>query len=214
MATTICAYCKQSSHMTVKWGHQVRVVDGNTARYIDEGTFTCDTCGRASLALVPAPSSSSVAAGQVDLYASAHPDGTSWLPATGAVRSFADVPEPISSTASEAFACASIGAHRAAILLARTTIEATAKAKNITSGSLVAKIAALKDANLIRPDVADAANEVRLLGNDMAHGDNLGTVASEESEEILELMADVLEEVFQAPARLAARRAKRLAAAK
>jgi len=93
-----------------------------------------------------------------------------------------DVPEPIRSTASEAFACASIGAHRAAILLARTTIEATAKAEAITSGSLVAKIDALKAANHIRPDVADAAHEVRLLGNDMAHGDNLVTVASEESE--------------------------------
>jgi hypothetical protein len=151
-------------------------------------------------------------AGDVDERIKVSTGMTKWIPLAGSVREFAEVDEPIKSAASEAFACRSIGANRAAILMARTVIEATAKAKGIGAGNLVNKIDALRSANLIRPDIADSAHEVRLIGNDMAHGDNLDAVDAAEADEILELMADVLEEVFQAPARLASRRAKRKAA--
>jgi len=61
----------------------------------------------------------------------------------------------------------------AAILMARTTIEATAKSQAIITGSLIAKIdaMAMATAQLIRPALRDAAHAIRHLGNDMAHGD-------------------------------------------
>lgn len=193
--------------MTQRWGHGVGV---GPRSFVAEGAFTCDHCGRVSLGMVSIGSNGSMLdANAVNKLVEAERDKVAWIPAVGALREFDDVPEPIRSAASEAFACRSIGSNRAAILMARTVIEATAKAKNITSGHLVAKIDALRDANLIRPDVAEAAHEVRLMGNDMAHGDHLDAVDATEADEILELMADVLEEVFQAPARLAARRARR-----
>ncbi|MGH1551013.1 DUF4145 domain-containing protein [Leifsonia poae] len=207
MASALCGYCKNRSHMSQRWGHGVNL---GPLENVAEGTFTCDNCGRASIAFVSLGSNSGQQdANSVNTHVTAARSTVTWIPLVGAVGEFEDVPEPIRSSASEAFACSSIGASRAAILMARTVIEATAKAKGITTGNLVAKIDALRDANLIRPDVADAAHEVRLMGNDMAHGDHLDAVDATEADEILELMADVLEEVFQAPARLAARRARR-----
>jgi hypothetical protein len=97
----------------------------------------------------------------------------------------------------------------AAILMARTVVEATAKNKGITTGTLAAKINAMKDAGLIRPAIAEQAHEVRFAGNDMAHGDIEAPVEETDSEELLALMAEVLSEVFQGPARLERIRAKR-----
>jgi hypothetical protein len=42
---------------------------------------------------------------------------------------------------------------------------------------------------LIRPHIKDAAHEIRLLGNNMAHGDFVDRVEPEGADEILELMA-------------------------
>lgn len=45
----------------------------------------------------------------------------------------------------------------------------------------------------------------------MAHGDFAATVTREEADEIIELMCEILDEVYQQPARLAKRKAARLA---
>ena len=88
-------------------------------------------------------------------------------------------------------------------------MEATAKAKGVTSGTLVRKIDKLAEERLIRPAVADQAHEIRHLGNDVAHGDLADLVSKEDSEEVLTLMGELLNEVWQAPARQ-----ERLAAAR
>jgi hypothetical protein len=67
------------------------------------------------------------------------------------------------------------------------------------------------DANLIRAHVRDGAHEVRYLGNDMAHGDFVDSVSTEDSELVLTLMDEVLLEVFQSPARVKRRRDARMA---
>jgi Domain of unknown function (DUF4145) len=102
------------------------------------------------------------------------------------------------------------GSYRAAVLLARAVIEATAKDKGITTGSLSRKIDAMYDARLIREDVRDGAHEVRYLGNDMAHGDFIESVLREDAELVLALMDEVLEEVYQSPARVLRRREARV----
>ncbi len=52
---------------------------------------------------------------------------------------------------------------------------------------------------------------MRLMGIDMAHGGSRTPVTESEAEVILALMGEVLEEVYQRPASLAARRAARQA---
>nr|MDT0662601.1 DUF4145 domain-containing protein [Micromonospora sp. DSM 115978] len=128
-------------------------------------------------------------------------------------KEFPDVPAHIAETADEAHKCHSIHAYRAAILLARSVIEATAKEKGVTDGSLLKKIDDMFDRRLIREPVRDGAHEVRQLGNDMAHGDFIAPVEVEESSLILTLMDEVLDEVFQSVARVQRARALRTAKA-
>ncbi|MEH3033744.1 MAG: DUF4145 domain-containing protein [Aeromicrobium erythreum] len=189
-------------------------VDGSQ-RWIEEpndnwvvvGTVSCDECKWHSLAY--------------GIYQSPYPPDAEgmwstleepdlWLPAHGTGQTYEDgVPDHIASAASEAHSCHSIGAYRAAILMARSVIEATAKAKGIKTGSLFVKIDAMTEKSLLRPLIQTAAHEVRAFGNDMAHGDFEEVVTNEDSAEVLGLMAEVLHEVWQSPTRIARRKAKR-----
>lgn len=134
-----------------------------------------------------------------------------WLPERFSGKAYPDVPAHIASAASEAHTCFSAQAYRGAIMLARAVVEATAKDKGAKTGTLAAKIEKLRDEGHIRELVKDTADEIRYMGNDMAHGDFIDPVTSEEAEDVLTFMAEVLDEVYQAPARLNAQRSKRLA---
>lgn len=174
------------------------------------GAFSCDECGYLSLGFLEQTvhwaggknTSEILEAGGIYI---------AWEPPALSGGSFPDVPPAISAATQEAYACFQINAHRAAVLLARSVIEATAKEKGITSGTLVQKIDRLHADDHIREHIKDAAHEIRHLGNDMAHGDFINDVEPEEANEILGLMSEVLQEVFQSPARVARRQQERLA---
>ncbi|MEN2737634.1 DUF4145 domain-containing protein [Microbacterium sp. X-17] len=119
------------------------------------------------------------------------------------------MPADIAAAAKEAHSAASINAVMAAILMARTVVEATAKDKGITTGSLYQKIDAMAVASLIRASTNEAAHEIRHMGNDMAHGDISDVPSSDDASEVLALMDEVLNEVYQGPARTARIKAKR-----
>jgi uncharacterized protein DUF4145 len=140
-----------------------------------------------------------------------------YWPKTVGGKQFPDVPDAVAAAADEAHQCHSIGAFRAAMALARAVVEATAKEKGVTSGSLEKKIDQLCSDGYIRKDTRDAAHAVRLVGNDAAHGDLAIMVVHEaDALDVLELMDDILDEVFQSPqkvARVAAGRAARRVAA-
>jgi hypothetical protein len=136
-----------------------------------------------------------------------------WEPKAVLGKRFPDVPSEIGAPASETFECFSIGAYRAAVLLARSVIEASAKAKGITTGSLYEKIDKLAASGHIRSMLADAAHEIRLAGNDMAHGDfATSAITREDAQELLEFMEDFLRETFELPTRVARRRDRRASA--
>lgn len=135
----------------------------------------------------------------------------SWLPRYGEVVEFEDVPEHIAQAATEATLCLSVGAYRAVGSLARAVIEATAKDKDADGKTLEKRIDALRDGDHIRKHTNEQAHEIRHFGNDMAHGDFIDPITQEEAEEVIELMAEVLDEVYQSPARLSKRKAARLA---
>lgn len=61
----------------------------------------------------------------------------------------------------------------------------------------------------IRQHVRDGAHEIRLLGNEMAHGDLGAKVTAEDAELVLTLMSEVLDDVYQSPARVARAQAAR-----
>ena len=102
------------------------------------------------------------------------PPYLTWMPQPGTTtdgESFADVPASVADAAAEAVLCLEAGAPRGAILLARAAIEATAKDRGVTKGSLAQKIDQLHEGGHIRTYLRDGAYEVRYTGNDMAHGD-------------------------------------------
>lgn len=130
-------------------------------------------------------------------------DELGWRPSAAESRSYPNVPEHIAAAATEAFECQSCDHYRGAILLARAVIEATAKDRGITTGTLHDKIESMAAAGVIRNVIKDAAHGVRQLGNDMAHGDFVDPVSAEESRLIIRLMEDILNDVYQSPAAIA-----------
>jgi hypothetical protein len=123
------------------------------------------------------------------------------LPGTQGRESFVDVPPSVADAAAEAVLCLQEGAVRGSILLARAVIEATAKDKGVTSGGLAQKIDQLHQRGYIRTYLRDGAHEVRYTGNDMAHGDFPPAVSRKDAEVLLQLMREVLMEVYQDPVR-------------
>lgn len=212
MASRVCWNCDTKAHMTLIES-SVRTHEPPGFAYASElvqGAFVCDECKLLSIGL----SERQHGGYRANLTPVEYLNGSEeliWLPPKGAGRVFADVPQHIADAASEAYQVASIGAYRAASLMARSVVEATAKHKGITSGTLEAKIDKMRDFDLIREHVKEAAHEIRHLGNDMAHGDFVQPTEREEADEVLSLMAEILHEVFQAPAKIEARKLARLA---
>lgn len=209
MATIVCGWCNTKSHLTAT--SDVAVTNPAENVYNADASFTCDACHRMSVVswtsaydprLVHDPYRRDV---EPEDWMTAV-----WHPHPGTQRDFPDVPDGIGALATEAWLCQAAGAPRGSGALARAVIEATAKMKGATSGGLDKKIDQLAAEGLIRRAVADQAHEIRLLGNTAAHGDLDSPITVEEAEEALHLMAEVLNEVWQSPARsqrLAARRA-------
>jgi hypothetical protein len=176
------------------------------------GCYSCDCCGKLSLVwLEDDPKNVPENDYGVQRFIESTESDLTWFPRSAVGKTYDDVPHRIAATASEAHVCLEVGSLRAAALLARSVVEATAKEKGFESGSLAAKVDALCEADLVRPQIKAAAHEIRYLGNEMAHGDFIAPVSTEDAELILELMDEVLEEVFQSPARVARIAAKRLA---
>lgn len=206
---TTCGRCGHKSHMTVV----SEPVEVHPALYpgdteLEEQAFTCDHCRRVSVRTrrLGYPEDDVWTGGESRAIFSEE-----WTPRSSEERQFEDVPAHIATAASEATLCLSVGAFRAAGSLARAVLEATAKDRQAAGSNLERRIDALHAADEIRRHTRDQAHEVRLFGNDMAHGDFVQPVSKQEAEEVLELMAEVLDEVYQSPSRLARRREARLA---
>lgn len=170
--------------------------------------YTCNYCNRMSIAVYQGKFPSGMSKSE---WLDKLEDKVSWVPRFIDKRSYEDVPAHVAEAASEVHECVGAGTYRAAVQLARSVVEATAKEKGITSGNLVAKIDEMQARGLIREHVKAGAHEVRHLGNEMAHGDFVEAVTEEEAQETVGLMEEVLEEVFRSPARVERRRAARVA---
>ncbi|MHA7144216.1 DUF4145 domain-containing protein [Arthrobacter sp. TmT3-37] len=216
MATTKCGWCGVDTHMTPQgsaWRSGREEMRSSPALgffrvELVQTVMVCDQCNRLSIASVFSRDLSEF--NYTEQYWRDH-EADSWTPAWVEGQEPHDVPEHIAKAASEAHRGASGGNHMSAILMARTVIEATAKDKSITTGTLAKKIELMLGAQLVRPHVKEAADEVRHFGNDMAHGDIGIPVERDDAVEVLALMDEILNEVYQGPARTAALRERRLA---
>lgn len=202
-----CGWCNDRCNMQKVHIVEIGVVGWGQPQPV-EMAFQCDGCGRLSIATGRWESGGFETGGKLRLVV----DGpSSWIPRQVGSRAYSDVPAGIASMAVEAHQCLSIEANRAAVALARAVLEATAKDRGIKTGSLEKKIDKLFEQQLIREYVRDAAHEVRYGGNEVAHGDLVAEpMDSVTAAEILGLMDEILDEVFQSPARVRRRKAQRL----
>jgi hypothetical protein len=206
MASTICGWCGDRTHMTLLTD-PVKVPSFPT-RYIYTATFQCsnENCKRLSVGTIHRKSQYTNP--KIDMPQESELE---WEPHSIRRPKFRDVPEQIAASASEAHACLSIQAHRGAVALARAVVEATAKDKGIVTGPLVAKIDEMHRQDLIRDITRQLAHEIREGGNEIAHGDLADEpMPPEDAEAIVALMDEILEEVYQGPARMLALKKSRL----
>jgi Domain of unknown function (DUF4145) len=211
MATRNCWHCGVKTHMA-DYGTPFNAASTTPGNRRVWGAFKCDNCDALSIATGLASFDDRLAGTHPGVWL-AEKNNPEWYPISATGREFPDVPQHIAEAASEAYKCHSISAFRASVQLARSVVEATAKEKGITQGSVFNKINELYSQRFIREHIKDGAHEVRHLGNDMAHGDFISPVTSEEAELVLILMSEILEEVFQSPARVAKAQAARAARA-
>lgn len=117
-------------------------------------------------------------------------------------QAFDDVPDHIADAASESHRIFSVNAIRSAVLMSRAVIEATCKDKNVTSGTLKAKIDAMHASDHINAFTKEVAHTIRTFGNDMAHGDFIEDLSADDAREVLAFMDEFLSQVYQVKARL------------
>ena len=123
------------------------------------------------------------------------------------------LPDAIPSEIAGAFAEAAMALHancpRASAVMARRTLEAIAIDKGEVSGSLAQRLRNLADKGVLHPSLTEWAHEVRLVGNDGAHGDVINPVSIEDARDLIGFVRELLRYLYELPADLARRRASK-----
>ena len=199
MATTTCGWCGRDVHMTQLAKHpNARRTDWGD-NYVSDAAYKCDNCGRYSVV------SWYSTYDPTESYRSGEPEdydrSVAWSPPHVTRPEYADVPEHIANASREAWLCYAHGATVAACAVARSVIEAAAKAHDVTVRGIEPKIDALKEKGLIWGDLIDSAHLVRQFGNDAAHGDILEPASQHETRDVLDIVDELLHQLFTSPAR-------------
>ena len=208
MATTTCGWCGRDVHMTQLNRHP-EVRGSSYQRYVSDAAYRCDNpkCGRFSVVswYTDYDPSESYRSGEPEDY-----DRTViWSPPPIERREYPDVPQHLQDAAREAWLCLAHDARIGACSVARAVIEAAAKAHNVTVRGIKAKIIQLRERGLIWGDLVDSVEMVREFGNDAAHGDVTDPPSVSEVRDVLDILDELLHQLFTSP-----ERSKRLRAAR
>jgi hypothetical protein len=205
MLSGTCAYCGNQTHFTARVG---RVTSARSSRSFGlEIAATCDACQRFNVATgTSIDAQRSFGVGRILTSAEAVTEGEAmtikaWSPPPMRPVDVAFIPDGVAGFYREANDAFSIGAFRAVLLLVRSVIEATAKDRGVTTGSLVQKINKLHEEEHIRKGTREMAHALRILGNDMAHGDIDEVPTQEDADDSLTIARFVLDDVYVADAR-------------
>jgi hypothetical protein len=192
--TRTCPHCGVASHFTIPWSGSY-YEHGDRVEAFTRFIATCDHCGMPICGV----------------YGPDAEEGEEMVwPLEVIYAPYPDVPERIAAAAREARQALAAQVPRASVVMARATIEATAKDKGITANGIQAKIEKLAADGHISEAMKEAAHEIRLAGNEAAHGDILSeSISIEDAREVVDLMDAILERVYQEPAKVARVRASR-----
>ncbi|PPJ07740.1 hypothetical protein C5E44_29405 [Nocardia nova] len=208
MANRVCWSCEaiaQVERTSEPWQVSVKTIIGPRTNLW--ASYRCVSCGSGSVAVAEGIAY----AGGAEMDRLVSEDSVRWFPRTAIGVEFPDVPQHIAAPATEATGCLSMQHYRAAAIMARAVVEAVAKNKQVTGKNLRDKIDALHNQGLIRGHTKEVAHEIRFTGNDMAHGDFEVPIEPGEAEDVVNFMCEILDEVYQGPARLDRRKTARQA---
>ena len=140
-------------------------------------------------------------------------EGMHWWPLPGVADLDPDIPPQVSSAYTEAMRALSVRAARAAVVMFRGMLaqvvadkgSAAAQAKQ----SLYAKLEQMSQDGSLHPSLVDWAGEIRLIGNAAAHPDALDPVSDDEAADLARLCRQLLNVIYEVPARIARNRAAR-----
>jgi Domain of unknown function (DUF4145) len=109
------------------------------------------------------------------------------------------LPDPILASLEEAIKAHSAGCFKASALMIRRTLEEVCKDKNATGRDLKARLASLSGSIVVPQELLDAADELRLLGNDAAHVEAKAydAIGPDEAALAIELAKELLKAVYQ-----------------
>lgn len=122
------------------------------------------------------------------------------------------VPKGIADDFIEAARDYNIASYKSSAVMARRTIQKMCLNLGATKGEKLHKqIDELKTNGKLHSDLADIATEIRFLGNDGAHpeDDGLDEVSPEDAKEILDFTAELLDDLYVRPEKVAAMKKKR-----
>jgi hypothetical protein len=140
-------------------------------------------------------------------------EGIHWWPLAGEQDLDPDIPPEVGSAYSEGIRALSVKAARAAIVMFRGMLaqvvadkgSAAAKAKY----SLYDKLVQMSQDGSLHPSLVEWAREIRVIGNAAAHPEALAPVSDEEAADLARLCRQLLEFMYEVPARIARNRAAR-----
>lgn len=210
---TTCAFCESVSVMEPEIGKELKRKVG--AAWL--GVFSCHHCDGYMIAygyLTPSQISNHGRPRETfsGLEIAERIGKFVWHPANAFAPNFEGLPPNIETAASEVHVSLGNGQIIAAAIVARATLEAVIKDQGIAENlSLAQKIGKLQEAGSITKLLTDQAHSIRLVGNDMAHGDFCELPEREEVEHIVEFMDALIDILYVQPARLKAAQKKRAA---
>jgi Domain of unknown function (DUF4145) len=110
-----------------------------------------------------------------------------------------DIPRPIASSLEEAVKCHSIQCYKAAALMVRRVLEELCEDRSARGSNLKERIAALSKIIVIPQDLIEAADHLRLLGNDAAHieGKTYESIGEAEVRIAIDLTKELLKGAYQ-----------------
>ena len=168
----------------------------------------CQWCGNMNFAMLQVSHGTTLS--EVASKADSGSNIVLWRPEPSSAPELGAVPDLIRGPAQEVYQAKDTGAMRAAILMGRAVIEAIAKDHGVTEKiSLETKIDKLHEKGIILASTAEDAHEVRHLVNDMAHGDFSTEATSEDADDVIAIMYDLIEQLYIGKARRERLREKR-----
>lgn len=109
------------------------------------------------------------------------------------------LPPKLLSSLEEAIGCHAAGCYKASALMVRRVLEELCEDKQAVGKNLKDRISSLKSVAVIPSELINAADELRILGNDAAHVEakDYDQIGKNESELAIELAKELLKAVYQ-----------------